>query len=50
MKLNIMKHVIQQVWHCLSPEKTNKQTNKHNVAIEGGRENHTDSWCNVIPV
>ena len=47
MKLNIMKHVIQQVWHCLSPE---KKTNKHNVAIEGGCENHSDSWCNVIPV
>ena len=49
MKLNIMKHVIQQLWHCLSPEKK-KQTNKHNVAIEGGRENHSNSWCNVIPV
>ena len=48
MKLNIMKHVIQQVWHCLSPEK--KKKNKHNVAIEGGRDNHSDSWCNVIPV
>ena len=25
MKLNIMKHVIQQVWHCLSPEKKKKK-------------------------